>query len=342
MTEQWYAWLISSAYQTTLLFIIVGALELLAGRWLWPQLRLLLWSLVPLNLLVMPQWYFPWTIWQWVPVQSAQLTSAGTDSIPLMHFVLWLIGCVSFLLVLTLRLRRLKLRLLRQSKLLTNWPVYQHAAGIIGCKPPPLVVSKQLHSPLVIGVFRPVIVFPEATLKYGSTDDIQLALCHELGHIRRRDHWCAAVFIGLASLAWFNPLVWLAIKRVNQLREFCCDALVMRRLGGSGSAYRQMLMRAALNMQQAGQSSAGIQPAMGLLNGSPAIFKRIKYLRGRLLGQRHWARALCLIFVVGLSLTTLPPPPVLGAAILANPDTPGCLLTRYAVLANLHQQQSSD
>lgn len=343
LTEQWLGWLISSSYQIVLLFIIVGSLELFIGRWLWPQLRLLMWMLIPLHLLVSPQWYFPWTVWQWLPVESAQMTTVKTTmiskSVFMAVFVIWLAGCLTMLLIIAVRQYRLHKQLVNNARPISVHSAYSNAAAIVGCKPVPLLLSKLIHSPLVIGIVRPVILLPYNMFHHASENDIELALCHELGHIKRRDHWLAAFNMALTCLAWFNPLVWFAVGRINVLREFCCDALVMRKLGHSSAAYPKMLARAALSLDRPNHHHANARPGLALLNKTPAVMQRIKHLRGRLIGQRLWARAISFVLITGLAVTTLPSPPIIGASILANPNAPGCLLTRYAVLANLHQQQ---
>ncbi len=343
LTEQWLAWLISSTYQSVLLFIIVGSLELFIGRWVWPQFRLLMWMLIPLHLLVSPQWYSPWTVWQWLPVESAQMTTVKTamisNSVFVVVFFIWLAGCLTMLSILTVRQYRLRKQLLNSARSISSYSVYSKAAAIIGCKPVPLLLSERVHSPLVIGIVRPVILLPHNMFHSASEQDIELALCHELGHIKRRDHWLATFNMALICLAWFNPLVWFAVRRINILREFCCDALVMRKLGQSGAAYPKMLARAALSLDRPDNHLAAVQPGLALLNKTPAVMQRIKHLRGRLIGQRLWARAISFVLITGLALITLPSPPIIGASFLANPNAPGCLLTRYAILANLHQQQ---
>ena len=39
------------------------------------------------------------------------------------------------------------------------------------------------------------------------------------------------IVIFVRSLHWFNPLVWLALRRLRADRELVCDAMVMSRLG---------------------------------------------------------------------------------------------------------------
>lgn len=76
-------------------------------------------------------------------------------------------------------------------------------------------------TPMTWGVLRPVIVLPE------SARDNQAVVRHELAHVRRGD----AVTLALAELTkvlqWFNPLVWLAVKRLRAESERACDDAVV-------------------------------------------------------------------------------------------------------------------
>ena len=43
-------------------------------------------------------------------------------------------------------------------------------------------------------------------------DDVQMALAHELAHLKRRDLWLAGVPMLTQTLFFFHPLAWLAIR----------------------------------------------------------------------------------------------------------------------------------
>jgi hypothetical protein len=57
-----------------------------------------------------------------------------------------------------------------------------------------------------------------------------MVFLHELAHVRRGDIALNWAMILVRSLHWFNPLVWLAMKRLRADRELVCDAMVMARL----------------------------------------------------------------------------------------------------------------
>jgi beta-lactamase regulating signal transducer with metallopeptidase domain len=80
--------------------------------------------------------------------------------------------------------------------------------------------------PMTWGAFRPVILLPAEA---DAWDEGRRAavLAHELAHVRRWDaltQWIAHLAV---ALFWFNPLVWLAARRVREEREHACDDAVL-------------------------------------------------------------------------------------------------------------------
>jgi beta-lactamase regulating signal transducer with metallopeptidase domain len=80
--------------------------------------------------------------------------------------------------------------------------------------------------PMTWGIFRPVILLPgEAD---GWDDERRrVVLAHELAHVRRWDaltQWIAHLAL---AVYWFNPLVWVAVRRLREEREHACDDAVL-------------------------------------------------------------------------------------------------------------------
>lgn len=80
--------------------------------------------------------------------------------------------------------------------------------------------------PMTWGIFRPVILLPgEAD---GWDDERRrVVLAHELAHVRRWDaltQWIAHLAL---AVYWFNPLVWVAVRRLRAEREHACDDAVL-------------------------------------------------------------------------------------------------------------------
>jgi hypothetical protein len=72
----------------------------------------------------------------------------------------------------------------------------------------------------------------------------RLVLAHEDVHRQRRDnHWNLLAAL-LCLLHWFNPLAWLALRRMRADQELACDARVIAEHPGSEHAYGRALLLA--------------------------------------------------------------------------------------------------
>jgi hypothetical protein len=96
---------------------------------------------------------------------------------------------------------------------------------------------------MVFGILRPSIVLPGHFLSV-ATEDVRLALAHEVSHIRRRDLLWATIAWLVRSVLFFNPAVWLAEKELRSAQESATDQEAVWLTGASVGAYGQMLLRA--------------------------------------------------------------------------------------------------
>ncbi len=104
-----------------------------------------------------------------------------------------------------------------------------------------LVISSEVTSPFVWGIFRSTVVMPEAAEKWADSD-FRFALLHELSHVRRLDSVWLVVVSLVSALHWVNPLVWMARKRVIIESEKACDDHVLNS-ETDGAAYAQHLLK---------------------------------------------------------------------------------------------------
>ncbi len=85
-------------------------------------------------------------------------------------------------------------------------------------------IAPGVATPMVAGLLRPVIYLP--TQDYEEAD-IQWILRHEAGHIAGGDAWLRLGFLLFRCLFWWNPLVHLSQKLVDDILELRCDKVVL-------------------------------------------------------------------------------------------------------------------
>lgn len=77
---------------------------------------------------------------------------------------------------------------------------------------------------LVWGAWRTKLLLPAEARNWPA--DRRWVVLHELAHVKRHD--CQAKLIARLAWAvyWFNPLCWMAFKRVQREAETACDDLI--------------------------------------------------------------------------------------------------------------------
>jgi TonB family protein len=94
-----------------------------------------------------------------------------------------------------------------------------------------VVVSRMSDSPGVVGVLRPVILLPTATLMGLTPLQLEAILAHEIGHIRRYDYLVNMMQMLIETLLFYHPAVWWTSRRIRVERELCCDDIAVRFTG---------------------------------------------------------------------------------------------------------------
>ncbi|WP_420632706.1 M56 family metallopeptidase [Candidatus Palauibacter sp.] len=112
-------------------------------------------------------------------------------------------------------------------------------------KLPAIHTTDALVSPMAYwngGVAR--VLIPSALLKSMAQAELRWILAHELAHVRRRDHLVRWLEWLACTVFWWNPVAWWTRRRLRAAGEVCCDALVLRALGGAPRDYARALVRA--------------------------------------------------------------------------------------------------
>lgn len=251
MTDLW-EFLLQTAYVS-----LVGVL-LLVIKWLLrdklsPRWQYFVWVVLAARLLVPATWgsgtaLLPLPLW----VQMAQLTvesrlSSAYSSLVqavqvkapvpwltgLPHsitdwlFFLYVLGVVIFLL--RYLLSYLSLRQLVQKGEEPSEALRRQVMGVgekYGLPLCSMVVLPGLTSPMVCGVFRPVLALPA-----GKEVEDHVIL-HELLHVKYRDALQNVFWSLCRAVHWCNPLLHLILDRVGNDLESLCDQRVLERLAG--------------------------------------------------------------------------------------------------------------
>lgn len=111
-----------------------------------------------------------------------------------------------------------------------------------------LMRSNVVATPSLHGLLKPALLLPSTIADTFSMDQLRFIFLHELAHLRRWDVFLNWITVVIQALHWFNPLVWIAVTRLNEDRELACDALALasldrRERGAYGETVLQILDR---------------------------------------------------------------------------------------------------
>jgi TonB family protein len=108
---------------------------------------------------------------------------------------------------------------------------------------PRLLQSRHPSLLVTWGAVWPTVLLPMSAPEW-TRDRMRVVLDHELAHIARHDWVMQVAAEFLRCVYWFNPLVWVACRRLRQESEQACDDRVLG-MGHAGPAYAAHLLELA-------------------------------------------------------------------------------------------------
>jgi beta-lactamase regulating signal transducer with metallopeptidase domain len=239
-----------------------------------PHLEYVLWLLVVLKSLTPPIWSSPtgiFSLMNWerqrdsvspklsiaaisnasVDVSSEAIPPAEMPSgtprlqIPRLVFAMWAAGGASLLLAFAARWLVLRRRIE-----MCSVPATSELGDMVDDLRKSLGIRRRMRlrlcnqpiGPAVFGIVRPILILPEEMLQYTGLRQIQPILAHEMLHLRRNDPLIFGLQFLSQAIWWFHPLVWWMNRKINRVREVCCDAEVLASRQCEPIDYAQMLI----------------------------------------------------------------------------------------------------
>ena len=206
-----------SLYYLILLLILPFLRKIISAR-----ACAMLW-LIPNYLYIIHQSY--------MELPSPLLVFTAKGNLAWILFGIWLIGFALVLLFKCVQHLIFRRHILRDASPVTDPEILKVWNSIVDeanfRKPKfTLVVSPVVSTPLTIGLSRRStrVVLPE---KQYSKQDLELILRHEIIHIGREDAWNKFFMVFCTAMCWFNPLMWIAMRKSADDIELSCDETVL-------------------------------------------------------------------------------------------------------------------
>jgi len=244
-----------------------------------------------------------------VAITDARLADATPSTLPTsLPLFVWLAG-------LALLVTRTLIGSLRWSRIARRATPLHHAAFDAKRR---LAISDDAHEPMVVGIVRPVVLIPPSFLNELDARELAGVFAHELAHVRRRDNATALLHELTCALFWFDPLHWIARRRLLALRERACDEHVLEQ-GCDARAYASALAKsghAAID-SAAVACMSGIHVRERMENLMSYASNRTRFLSARIV------RTLAAMLTIAIAITfalIAPAPPAFAQKIATNAE----------------------
>ena len=167
-------------------------------------------------------------------------------------------------------------------------------------RPVRVAIVQSTTSPFIwVGPRAIHIVIAESLRESLSDRRLLCIMLHELAHYQRRDHWSNTVGFLVLALCWWNPVSWIAVRRMRALQEYCCDAIAIAKSQASRREYAECLYQITRFIE----SKNTCLPASACeLFGRTSIEERFKMIASSTVGFESTRTSLLMIFVLSALL----------------------------------------
>lgn len=160
-----------------------------------------------------------------------------------------------------------------------------------------LLQNHGICSPILMGLFRPIIILPTDQF---SEDTLRVVFVHELMHVAGKDILWKRLVVLITITQFFNPMVWVLFRYVQIWTEYACDYNACRFLGGIRNYFSCILQIAERGKKSNARFSTH------LIENEHQLLRRVKFVeknRKRKKRVMTYVVSVCLIMLILFSST---------------------------------------
>lgn len=244
------------------------------------------------------------------PQPESFILQVRGEAWPRLFLILWMLGATLMAVRLIrsyLSLRRLRLESQplaeNYQRRLKHWSMTYGMRRTVRLRG-----SNQISVPLMLGLRKTAILFPERLIDRLAENEFDQVLLHELAHVRRRDDWGNLAQKLIEAIFFFHPVVWWVGRQLSAERECACDQWVVSVMGGH-RAYASCLAK-LFELTKTPTSTllaTGVMPVKSHLSRRiETILKSRRQVSARLSAAGFFL-SLCLLLVSMIQLGRLSP-----------------------------------
>lgn len=162
-----------------------------------------------------------------------------------------------------------------------------------------LAESAMVQVPMILGFFKPLILFPIGTLNNLDPKEVEAILAHELGHVFRNDYLVNILQSIVDVFFYFHPAAWWVSSQIRIERENCCDDLAIE-VTNCSLTYAKALV----SIKESSMSAPMM--AMTIMKDDKKLLNRIKRILNQPTQNTHAMEKLitsCLLLLLIFGLT---------------------------------------
>lgn len=145
--------------------------------------------------------------------------------------------------------------------------------SLSGIKSLQIYASDKTGTPMVIGLFKPLILFPVSAISHLTVEQVNSIIIHEIAHIKRFDPLMKTIQSLIEVVLFFNPFVWLISKITDEQREKSCDDFVLRYMDNRMEYIKALTILAELKI-------FAFAPGIAAVSRTSQLMRRIKRIAG--------------------------------------------------------------
>ncbi|MBT2600403.1 MULTISPECIES: BlaR1 family beta-lactam sensor/signal transducer [Oceanobacillus] len=169
----------------------------------------------------------------WMQDFSVSVNQSSPDFLNISLMLIWICGTFIFTIFAIqalLKLRKIKISIdkIKNKDVTAIFESCKKQLHI--SKDITLGTSSSVQSPVTFGFTHTYVVLPSHIDNQMSKEDLQHIFLHELHHVKYKDIHTNYLMMFYQIIYWFNPLVWIALKKMRLDREIACDTSVLNML----------------------------------------------------------------------------------------------------------------
>lgn len=179
------------------------------------------------------------------PIEYREINLNANKKIRLLDLIayIWALGCGIFLTVIITNYIIFTIRRRKKSVSLKDSAILEEVKKELNIKRHiKLRMSPDINSPLLVGVFFPVVYIPCREI---PNENMKMVFLHELTHYKRKDLIIKWLSIFVNAVHWFNPLSYLLLANIGESCEVSCDMAVTKNMS---DAQQKLYMKTILDL----------------------------------------------------------------------------------------------